>query len=196
VESGFLTTNYGLLVPVTAGSARRTYANPKAPLAQYPKLFVDRITIWRGIEQKEPVESADFQRVVDDLYSVTTRAFGQTFELADAPGPSVGRLRIALVAIADPDGPLDVYVSAGSPTVYESDEPLPPGLREFGRAAWVEAEMVDTTTNTTLIAVVDRVADVMPRPRPIENWSELHAAFAAWAEQAAQRLVDAGKRQS
>lgn len=196
VESGFLTTDYSLLTPVKPSGARRTYANPEHPFSQYPRLFVDRITIWRNAEQTEPVESSDFQRVVDDLYAVVTRRFARTFTLVDAPGPAVARLRIALVALDAPDDKLDVYVSAGSPAVLDTDVPLPAGLRDFGREAWMEAEMLDGATHDVIFAVVDRVPDVLPRPRPIKTWHDLHECFVAWAEQATERLTTLKNQQS
>ena len=105
-------------------------------------------------ELSEPVESEDFQKVVDDLYAVLTRELGRRFTLVGGPGPGVARMRIALVAIDHPDDRLDVYVTEGAPTEAGSDEPLPPGLREFGRSAWLEAEMLDSTTNEVVFAVV------------------------------------------
>jgi hypothetical protein len=190
VESGFLTADYARLVPVAPGAARRTYENPDAPFSKYPKIFVDRITIWRDVDQTEPVESDDFQKVVDDLYAVLTRELGHTFALVDERGPGVARMRIALVAIDHPDDQLDVYVTKGTPTEAAVDEALPPGLREFGRQAWLEAEMLDASTDEVVFAVVDRAADVMPRPKPIGTWRDLHDAFVAWAKQAAKRLAD------
>ena len=117
---------------------RRAYENPNTKFSSYDKIVIDRITIWRDQDQTEPVESADFQKIVDAIYAVATREIGKTFTLVDKAGPGVGRLRVALVAIDSPDDRLDVYVSHGDAFLAESDEHLPPGLRQFGRAAWVE----------------------------------------------------------
>ena len=190
VESGFLTADYSRLNPVSSGALRRTYENPDVRLSDYDKLLVDKITVWRDVERAEPVESEDFQKIVDDLYAVFTREASKTFTLVEQPGPGVVRMRIALVAIDDPEDQLDVYVTKGEPTTAESDDPLPPGLREFGQAAWLEAEMLDANTKTVIFAVVDRAADVIPRAHPLESWRDLHEAFVAWAEQASRRLAD------
>jgi len=189
VESGFLTTDYDLLKPVAPGSARRTYINPDKKLSSYDAIFLDRITVWRGETQKEPVESEDFQKVVDDLYAVTAKELAKKFTLASQVGPHVGRLRIALVAVESPDERLDVYVSQGEPSVFKSDAPLPEGIRQFGRKAWVEAEMLDGVTKETVFAVVDRVADVVPRTGPIKTWRDLYEALDAWAKQGVGRIA-------
>jgi Protein of unknown function (DUF3313) len=194
VESGFLTADYSRLAPVKPGSARRAYENPKTSFSSYDKLYINRITVWRDQDQTEPIESADFQKVVDALHAVATREIGKSFTLVDKPGPGVGRLRIALVAIDHPDDRLDVYVSRGDALLAESDAPVPTGLRQFGRSAWVEAEILDGVTNEPIFAVVDRVADVIPRTKPIESWLDLQLAFDAWAKQAAGRLAELKNR--
>jgi hypothetical protein len=190
VESGFLTADYSRLTPVAPGSLRRAYENPNISFAKYDKLFIDRITIWRDLDQTEPVESADFQKVVDAIQAVATREIGKVFKLVDKPGPGVARLRIALVAIDDPDDRLDVYVSQGDSLLAESDDALPSGLRQFGRAAWVEAELLDGVTKEPIFAVVDRAANVIPNAKPIASWRDLQTAFDAWAKQAAGRLAE------
>lgn len=189
VESGFLTADYSQLAAVEPGSDRRVYENLSIAFSTYDKIFIDRITIWRDLDQTEPVESDDFQKVVDALYAVATREIGKSFELASEPGSGVGRLRIALVAIDQPEDQLDVYVSRGNALLAESDEPLPPGLRRFGRGAWLEAELLDSVTKEPIFAVVDRAANVIPHAKPIETWRELQAAFDAWAKRAAGRLT-------
>lgn len=189
VESGFLTADYSQLASVEPGSDRRVYENPGVAFSTYDKIFVDRITIWRDLDQTEPVESDDFQRVVDALHAVATREIGKAFELTSEPGPGVGRLRIALVAIDQPEDQLDVYVSQGNALLADSDEPLPPGLRQFGRGAWLEAELLDSVSKEPIFAVVDRAANVIPHAKPIETWRELQTAFDAWAKRAAGRLT-------
>jgi hypothetical protein len=193
IESGFLTADYARLTPVQPGAARRTYENPDLPLSKYDELFIDRITLWRDADDTEAVESADFQRVADDLHAVASERIGESFTLAKAPGPGVAKLRLALVAIDDPNDQLDVYVTHGDPSAPPSDEALPPGLREFGREAWVEAEMLDSATGDVVFAVVDRAADVIPHARPIGTWRDLHDAFVAWADQAAGRIAEQRK---
>jgi hypothetical protein len=190
VESGFLTTDYSRLAPVAPGSVRRAYVNEDQPFSNYDKIFVDRITIWRDDDHEQEVGSADFQKLVDDLYAELTRELRKTFELVGELGPGVARMRVALVAIDDPDDRLDVYVSRGEPSPMDSSDPLPPGLRQFGRQAWMEAELLDGVSDRPLFAVVDRAADVIPHAKPIETWRNLHEAFEAWVAQAARRLAE------
>jgi hypothetical protein len=187
VESGFL-TDYSGLVPVEPGAVRHTYQNPETKFADYDKILFDRITIWRDVEDTETVESDDFQKVADDLYSLIAEQVSRRFGLAAVAGPRVARMRLALVGIDEADDQLDVYVTQAAPTAADVDEPLPPGLREFGRDAWLEAEMLDSVTGEVLFSVVDRAANVIPRPKPPETWRDLHDVFAAWAEIISQRL--------
>lgn len=190
VESGFLISDYSRLEPVAPGASRRAYVNPDTKLSMYEKLFLDRVTLWRDDDQQEPVDSIDYQRLVDDLHAVAARELGKTFELVDAPGPGIARLRVALVAIDDPDDRLDVFVSQGKPSAVRSNDALPAGLRLFVGESWVEAEILDAPSDTPLLAVVDRIADVMPHSKPIETWSDLHEAFDAWAVQASKRIAE------
>ena len=99
------------------------------------------------------------------------------------------------MGIDDPNDQLDVYVTVGEPRVTDSDEPLPPGLREFGRKAWIEAELLDAGTGTVLYAVVDRATDVIPHPQPIRTWADLNRAFVAWGNQIADRLSEIRRQQ-
>lgn len=70
-----------------------------------------------------------------------------------------------------------------------SDDPLSAGLREFGRAAWVEAEILDSVTKEPVFAVVDRAANIIPNAARIETWRDLQKAFDAWAVQAAKDIA-------
>jgi len=187
VESGFL-TDYSGLAPVSPGALRHTYRNPTTKFAGYDRILFDRITIWRDQEDTEPVESDDFQKVADDLYALIGAQVGRTFELADTAGPGVARMRIALVGIDELDDQLDVYITQAAPKATDNAELLPAGLREFGRKAWLEAEMLDSVSGTVLFSVVDRAADVIPHPEPLGTWHDLHVAFEAWAQIVAERL--------
>jgi hypothetical protein len=98
-------------------------------------------------------------------------------------------MRSALVAVKDPEGQLDMYVTKAAPAIADSEDPLPAGLRTFGRNAWVEAELLDASTGEVLYAVVDRAADVIPRPKPIETWGDLHRSFVAWGDHITERMT-------
>ena len=187
VESGFL-SEYSRLQPVKPGALRRTYRNPDLDIAGYHKLLFDRITLWRDTEDTEPVESSDFQSVANDLYATLTKELGRTFELVSEPGPGVARIRIVLQDVDEPDDQLDVYVTNAQPVSLASDKPLPPGLLEFGRNAWVEGEILDSTNDAVIFAVVDLAADVVPHSAPMKTWHDLHAGFVAWADKMVRNL--------
>lgn len=188
VASGFLTTDYERFRRPAPDKQRRVYENPEASFADYDRIFVDRITVWRDGSRTEPVENVDFQRIVDDLYTILTAELGKTFTLADEAGPGVARLRVALVAVESDDAQLDVFVAHGEPSSRDAAAPLPAGLGEFGRSAWLEAEILDGVSGEPIFAVVDRAADAIPRSGPVETWGDLHAAFTAWGAQASSRL--------
>ena len=120
---------------------------------------------------------------------IPSERLGKTFALTDEKGPSVLRMRSALVAVQNPDDPVDAYVTQAAAAPMDSEEPLPAGLRTFGRGAWVEAELLDAQTGEVLYSVVDRAADVIPHSEPITTWGDLHRAFVAWSDRIASRLA-------
>ena len=89
IESGFLTTEYADLVRVEPDASRRVYQNRDLRLSSYDKIFIDRITIWRDQDHKEPVESDDFQRVVDALHFLMKfRPLGTSAAALIMPSPT------------------------------------------------------------------------------------------------------------
>lgn len=189
IESGFL-TDYSGLQPVSAGSLRHVYRKADANFAAYQNLIFKKMTLWRDGDDQAEVANEDFQRIANGLYAVIHKRLSRELAMTDQVGPNTLKLRSALVAIDDVNDQLDVYVTDAESIPADTDEALPPGLREFGRKAWIEAELVDATTGEVLLAVVDRAGNVIPGASEVENWIDLHRAFVAWSELIATRLAE------
>lgn len=155
--SGFLGADYKLLTPgeTSKGQAGLRYFNPSAQWRQYSKIMIEPVTFWGDDASKVPAE--DQQRLSDYFNASLKKAFGEKFQIVDAPGPGVMKLQVAVVDAESSTPGLRTFslvlpqarlLSAGASAVK--------GEQVFAGSLQVEAKMVDAVTGRTLAATVAR----------------------------------------
>lgn len=191
VESGFL-RDYSQLQPGGDGRARLVYIAPDANFAAYDAVIVDSVTLWPGADSKlEKLSREDQQALADGMYAALVKALGQDFRIAQTPGPTVLRVRAALAEAEPSNVPLDVIA-----TVIPQINLL---TRIGGVAAntsltvgeaRAEMEITDSLTGRRLAAAVDDRVGQRRLRGVTDKWSDVQAAFDAWAEQLRKRLAE------
>lgn len=184
--SGFL-DDYSLLRPGGPNEVALVYRDPEAPWTSYRKVLLEPLTLWRsGRKSLDVVPEGDLLRLIADLESAVRRHLGEDFELVDAPGPGVMRIRLAITEARATDPILDVVRARGSEDVTRGDGPLHAETRRFIERAEIEGEIRDAATDRLLAAGVDR------RRRegalPIDTWAHVDRALDFWAERMCARL--------
>jgi len=184
--SGFL-DDYSLLRQGGPDEVALVYRNPDAHWTSYDKVLLEPVTLWRsGKKSLDAVPEGDLLRLVADLEGAVRRRLGSGFQLVDAPGPGVMRIRLAITDARASDPILDVLRAHGSDDVTPGDGPLDLETRRFIESAQIEGELRDAHTDELLAAGVDR------RRRegapPIGTWAEVDRALGFWADRLCSRL--------
>jgi hypothetical protein len=184
--SGFL-DDYSLLRPGGPGEVALVYRNPEARWTSYDKVLLEPVTLWRsGRKSLDAVPEGDLLRLIADLQGAVRRRLGDGFELVDAPGPGVMRIRLAITEARASDPVLDVLRARGEGSVTPGSGALEPETRRFIESAEIEGEIRDAHTDQLLAAGVDR------RRRegalPVDTWADVDRALDFWAERVCARL--------
>ena len=165
--SGFL-SNYSQLGPdITRHDAAAVYVDPVVDFKKYDSLMVDPVTVYpgtSGISQEKQTELGSYLR----------RAFvaelGRDYEIVDVAGPTTMRLRAALAGVADP--------AAGT------------GLKAFVKTTQIEAELLDSSSDSRLAAISGKtLSDLNPKDK-IETIEDIKVLLDTSAAGLASRLVD------
>lgn len=188
-KSGFL-GDYSKLRAGEDGEAQLVYFNPTARWSQYDKLLIDSVTLWRDAESDE-VPANDAQVLTDFLYAALHEELGRHYQIVDAPGPGVLRLRAA------------VTEAKGSRVVMDTVTSVVPQLRLLANLtgmatgtatlvgkAGVEAELKDSLSGELLAAAVDARQGSKAVRGGIKEWSDAKLAFEYWAERLRERLTE------
>lgn len=168
------------------------YGNPKADCRQYDKILIDPVTLWAHGSNSAFGNLNDQDRHIlrsqanHALHDVAIQA---GFQIVDQAGPGVMRLRAAITEAAKANVPLKdasivaPYVGGAAAAWSEFN-----GQAAFTGDAAIEAELLDSVAGERLYAMVDkRVGDL--DLRNYEAWDDVKEAFAAWRDQATQRLL-------
>lgn len=194
-KSGFL-GDYSQLSPGGPDQAKLVYWNPKVRWAQYDKIILEPVTIWRTGESSTVLTSVSREELQDlaDLLHATIRSRLGEYQLVDAPGPGVMRVRVALTEAGKSFVPLDV-VSTVVPQARAVAEVTSLATRTpaFVGAAAIEIEALNSVTGERLAAAVDRRVGAKSPEGVLRSWDDVEDAFQVWADLVQRRLRE--KRQ-
>jgi hypothetical protein len=190
-ESGFL-GDYSQLQPGGDDRAKLVYIAPDANFASYDSVMVDSVTLWPGADANlEKLSREDQQALADGMYAALVKSLGQDFRIVQAPGPRVMRVRAALTEAQASNVPLDVIATV-IPQVnlltkiggVAANTSLTVG------EARAELEITDSLSGRRLVAAVDERVGARRLRGVTDRWSDVQAAFDAWAEQLRKRLAE------
>ena len=190
-ESGFL-RDYSQLQPGGDDRAKLVYIAPDAKFASYDAVLVDSVTLWPGADANlEKLSKEDQQRLADTLYSALVKALGQDYRIAQSPGPRVMRVRAALTEAKASNVPLDVIATViPQVNLLTKVEGLAANTSLTVGKARAEMEITDSLSGRRLAAGVDERVGARRLRGVTDKWSDVQAAFDAWAEQLRKRLAE------
>jgi len=191
--SGFL-DDYEILKPGGDDEPRLVYRNQSVDIPAYEKIFLDRVTIWRGTDRvDEEEEREDSVRVATMLYAAFIEALSVDHVLADEPGPGVLRFRLALTNVGPESSELVVYSTALPPPETFGANEIDDDTRAFLNAATIEAEVTDSDTDELLLAAVGRRVSELATDGRLDTWAELAELFERGAVRISSRVRAARK---
>jgi len=111
-QSGFLGDIYPQLREGKEGEALLVYKPHiinRAQFAEYTKMLLDPVTVWRGKESREEgVPQEEVQILADHFYSLLYLTFDQDYEMVQKPSPNTLRVQVALTKLEESMVVLDV----------------------------------------------------------------------------------------
>lgn len=189
--SGFLGSDYSLLQEGQDAEALLVYRNPDADWAAYDKIKLDPVTIWAGEESAfDDFSPSDRQTLADTFYSTIYQELSQDYAMADALGPGVLHVQVALTEAQTSNPAMDTVSSiVPQALVLSQATGLVTGKPGFVGEASGEARIADGATGELLAAAVDRrVGGKSVTGAPTDSWDDVHQAFQYWAKQFRYRL--------
>ena len=187
-SSGFL-DDYSLLRAGGPGQVRLVYLNPEADWHAYHKVLLEPVTLWRsGKNSLGPVPEEDLLRLVSYFQKSLHDRLGADYQLVDAPGPGVMRIRLGITEARVADPILDVLAARAEVGAGEQDaSPLHPEMRRFLEQADIEGEIRDAQSGTVLAQGVDSRRKDGSAP-PLNTWADVDRALDGWVSRLCGRL--------
>ena len=196
-QSGFLGDLYPLLLEGKEGEALLVYKPEKvdhARAAQYTRILLDPVTIWRGEESKmEGLSQEQLQTLADHFYSLLYVNLKEDFEMVENPGPNTLRLQVAITKVEESMVVLDTVSSiVPSAAALSALKGLATGKPAFVGEASIEAKLSDAQTGKLLAAIADRrVGGKKLDAELFDSWSDVNAILEYWAKLTRFRLCEA-----
>jgi hypothetical protein len=188
--TGFL-PDYSLLQKGKPGQAERVYIKPDVKWAEYTKILLDPVTLWRGQEsQLNGISQKDAQAMADYFYSLIYRKFAQDYEMVNKPSPNTLRFSVAIVKLEEDR----VFLETISTIVPQLR--LATGLvhRVSGQSplagkASVEAKVTDAKTGTLLAEGVDeRIGGKTISGLSLKSWGDVENVMKFWVNRSSYNL--------
>ena len=191
--SGFL-RNYSQLKAGEGDQALLRYRKPNVPCTKYSKVIIDPVSVYAASKADMKSDSKKEQIALANYFSATLHEnLKKHFTITKKSGPGVLRLRVALTDADQSEVlldtittvmPIGLAVSTVKRTALGSDS--------FVGFAQAEAEILDSQTSTRLLAAVDKRYGTKALRSKFGSWNHAKEAMDHWAEQIAERLVEAG----
>lgn len=190
--TGFL-GDYAALHEGEGGEAQLVYIKPGVKWASYNKIIIDPITAYAipgNPLAKLPKEQLN--GLVGYLYSTLRDQLGGDYQIVNAAGPGVLRLRVALTEAGAGKPVMGVISSLTPPGIALSTlKTVATGKGTGTGSARVEMELQDSQSKQRLAAAVDaQSGNKRDFFGNFDKWDDAQDAFDGWAAQLRARLTE------
>ncbi len=190
--TGFL-GDYTTLHKGDGGEAQMVYIRTGVKWASYNKVMIDPITAYAipgNPLAKLPKEQLN--ALVGYLHAALREQLGKDFQIVNAAGPGVLRLRVALTEVGAGKPVFGVLSSVTPPSIAISAlKTAVTGSGTGTGSARVEMEMLDSQTKQRLAAGVDaQSGNKRDFFGNFNKWDDAQDAFDNWAAQLHRRLME------
>ncbi len=183
IETGFL-NDYSKFEMSDKVPGLLVEKHPTKQISDYSKFIVDPIEVRLTQESKgEKLDHEQVEKMAQGFHDEVVEALKANYEVVDAPGEGVLRIRTALTDIY----PNKVYLNLHWSTTLSK--------HGIGGAA-IEAEFVDTATGERVLGVVDaRQGKPLKYTNGLSRWGHTKEVFDGWRDLLMKTLQD-GKEES
>jgi hypothetical protein len=188
VNCAFLGADCAMLKPGKDGQSALRYVNPKAAWSSYNQVMIDPVTFWGG--DKLDISAVDQESLTNFFFQALRTQIGQSFPLADAPGPGVMLLQVAITDLeAATPGLRTISSIIPQARVLNTLKYAATGTYAFIGGAQVEGKVTDSVTGVVLAEAVDRRVGGGSLDAAIQwKWGDAENAMTKMATITAERL--------
>ena len=166
------------------------YKNPAADFRKYRKVWLDPVTVWvsQKDSQLKDVSVEDRQRLAALLWSKLDEELRKDYQMTNQPGPDVMHIQAAITEAGESNAVLDTVTSVVPQTrMLSGMVSMGRGVSLFTGSASAEMKITDSSTETLLVAVVDRRGGTKSLSGVTNSWHDVEEAYRFWAEKVRYR---------
>jgi hypothetical protein len=180
-KSGFL-GDYSGLVEGERDQPNMVYTKPDLDLRPYEKVMIDHVVVFiNPHSENKGIQPGQLAELTKYFHQALIDALEGPFQIVDAPGPGVLRIRTAITDI-EPGKPVRNTMSTVIPVGMAAtvvNKAMNDTNLGVGRAS-VEVELLDSVSNERLAAAIDRREG---RKRVVSGkWTDVKKSFDYWAD--------------
>ena len=156
------------------------YKNPAAEWRKYKKIQLDPVTLWMSQKdsQLKDVSVEDRQRLAALLWKEINEQLRKDYEMTSQPGPDVMRIQVAITEAGDSNATLDTVTSIIPQTrLLTGAKGMATGVSGFTGSASAELKATDASTDTILVAAVDRRGGTKSLRGVTNEWNDVEQAY-------------------
>lgn len=187
--AGFL-GDYSDLKPGGKGEPGLLYVRSGVDWMRYDSIIIDSVQFWNSSGTQQLTDE-ERRTLGSHFFGQLEKQLSKTFKLVHQPGPTTLRLRVALTEAKGANVPADVITGVipqlRAITMLGG---LAADKAEFVGEAAVEVEMLDSTSNQRLGAMVDERWGTKSPTTVFKEWGDVEKATDYWAEHLEKRLVN------
>ena len=183
VHSGFL-SDYSKLRPVEGKEGIQRYLDRSTDLKPYAKVFIDPVQVFvaNTPDTYKGVQPDVLKRMADSFGTAFANVVSTGYQVVNAPGPDVLRVRLAITGVQPVSPPLGVTDFIPIKAVFNA------GRAAAGAAPRVaeisaELEVLDGQGRPVAAAVATRKSDASLPQNDRVTWNDLSPIVNSWAKQ-------------
>ena len=188
--SGFLKDYSKLHAAANDTEASMVYLTPdKAKFKSYTKIWLEPVQVWRGEKSDaKGMDKEDADYLSKYLWSHLDEELRKDYQMTQAPGPGVMRIRVAITEAGKGIPILDNLTAAYPTTLLMSKaKKAISGTESLVGKASIEMEATDSQTGELIAAGVDRRGGGKYAWKPISRFIDVENAYSYWAKKVAWR---------
>lgn len=183
VRSGFL-SDYSKLKPVDGLEGTERYINRAAPIGSASKLYLDPVEVFVAADGAyKGVQPATLNRIAESFKQALVNEAGKGgYQIVDAPGPDVLRVRLAITGMQPVSPGLGVTDFIPIKALYNAGRAVSGHAPRTAEMS-AELEVLNGAGEQVAIAVVSRKSDKNLAQGDSITWNDLVPIVGAWAKQ-------------
>lgn len=189
-NSGFL-TDYSKLRPVEGKEGALRYVNRTVNWRPYNKLYIDpvQIVVSSDPEAYKGVQPDVLKRMADSFKTAFVNAVTPSYQIVNAPGPDVLRVRLAITEVHPVSSPLGVTDFIPLKALFNAGRAAA-GASPRVAEITAEFEVLNGQEQQVAAVVATRKSDQDLPQNDRVTWNDLSPIVNSWAKQFRQGLDD------